>query len=235
MKIDWESFKKHKSSPIKNQFPTGTRVYKGYQGKGKTLSLIHDVMQTKIEFPDCVIFSNVKFLRDNFDYNYFDDNLGLKKALEFSNGSKGVLVVVDEAQLFFNKKDGISIDVFTAICQQRKDRRRLVFTSQIWEDLDISLRKQVKEIVCCNNILNGLIQINDVKLGETLTYDKLKGEYVAEHSHYEIYKHNDELYRSYDTYQKIITNKEYNRVMTGGDATRPPVITLNNKLMKGIK
>lgn len=213
MLIDYKSFIQKWTRPKKGLFPTGTRVYTGHQGEGKTLSLVKYVYDIKREFSSCVIFSNI--LLKGIEYHYYSDNNGLKQALEYSNGANGVLVVIDEAQLFFNKKDGISIDVFTAICQQRKDRRRLVFTCQIWEDLDISLRKQVPDIVKCKCIL-GCIQINKILDGQTLHYDKLESSYIADKKYTEIFKHYDKLYNKYDTYQKIVTNKDYNRVMTAG-------------------
>lgn len=100
-------------------------------------------------------------------------------ALAERRGAKGVLILLDEAHLYFHKSKGMPLDVLTAISQQRKDRRKLVFSSQIWEELDISLRKQVKEIVGCRTAFFGLLEINTVSDGETLTYDKMAGAYVA--------------------------------------------------------
>ena len=70
--------------------------------------------------------------------------------------------------------------------------------------------------------------------GETLAYDKLKSEYVANHDHYEIFKLNDEYYNRYNTYQKIITNEEL-VAPTGARTMSAPAdrnITLN--LKKGL-
>ena len=121
--------------------------------------------------------------------------------------------MLDEAHLYFGRKDGIPLDLLTCISQQRKDRRRLVFSSQIWEELDISLRKQVKEIVHCHCMF-GKIQINTVSDGETLHYDKQLSQFVADKKYTEIFKHNDEYYKRYDTFQKIITNQEYQALPT---------------------
>lgn len=209
MIIDWKTFTKKWEPPKKGQFPTGSRVYKGFQGSGKTLSMAKYAIDMSKKFPNCVIYSNfiIKGI-DNFNYIRTDEDL--KYALELKNGADGVLVMLDEAHLYFNKKNGISLDVLTAISQQRKDRRRIVFSSQIWEELDISLRKQVKEIVSCR-CLFGCIQINTISDGETLSWDKFSNQYVAKKISTEIFKHNLELYNSYDTYQKIITNQEYSR------------------------
>lgn len=209
MKIFWNTFPKKWKPQPKGQFPTGSRVYKGYQGSGKTLSMTKYALDLSKKFPKCEVFSNfmVNGIKNFHLINNDDD---LKFALSLRNGSDGVLVLLDEAHLYFGKKSGISLDVLTAISQQRKDRRRIVFSSQIWEELDISLRKQVKEIVSCRTIL-GFLQVNTISDGESLSYDKLQGSYVAKKLYTEIFKHNLELYNSYDTYQKILTNEEYTR------------------------
>lgn len=211
MKIDYKSFVKKWTKQKKNLFPTGTRVYKGFQGSGKTLSMVKYAFDISKVYPKALIYSNIK-INGLSNYNYLSSDKELHDALNIRNGDNGVLILLDEAHLFFNKKNGISLDVLTAISQQRKDRKRLVFSSQIWEELDISLRKQVKEIVNCRNF--GNIQINTISDGETLTYDKQQNEYVAKKIRTEIYKHYDKLINSYDTYQKIYTNKQYNRPYT---------------------
>ena len=211
MKIDFVSFTKKYVRPKKGQFPTGTRVYTGYQGSGKTLSLTKYAFDVREVFPKCVIFSNVKLY--GLKYCPITDSQSLKAAISLKNGSDGVLILLDEAHLYFGRKDGIPLDLLTCISQQRKDRRRLVFSSQIWEELDISLRKQVKEIVHCRCFF-GKFQINTVSDGETLHYDKLKSEFVADKLYTEIFKHNLEYYTRYDTLQKIVTNEDYTALPT---------------------
>ena len=225
MRIYWNTFPKKWQKPPKGQFPTGSRVYKGYQGSGKTLSMVKYAIDLSKAYPNCEVFSN--FIIKGIDnFNYINTDEDLKYALGLRNGTDGVLVLLDEAHLYFGKKSGISLDVLTAISQQRKDRRRIVFSSQIWEELDISLRKKVKEIVSCRCI-GGILQINTISDGETLSYDKLQGEYVAKKIRTEIFKHNIELYNSYDTLQKIITNEEYTRLPTA-----QPNIILHQDLAK---
>lgn len=209
MRVYWNTFPKKYTRPSSNQFPTGSRVYKGFQGSGKTLSMVKYAQDLAKKYPECLVFANLN-IKGIKNFIYIENDDILKYALTVKRGARGVLVLLDEAHLYFNKKNGISLDVLTCISQQRKDRRRLVFSSQIWEELDISLRKQVKEIVSCH-CLFGKFQCNTISDGESLTYDKMQGAYVAKKIRTEIFKHNNELYDSYDTYQKIITNDEYDR------------------------
>ena len=209
MKIYWDTFPKKYQKPPKNQFPTGSRVYKGYQGSGKTLSMVKYAFDISKQFPNCVIYSNIH-IKGLPKFIFIENDGVLQQALECRNGSAGILILLDEAHLYFNKKSGIPLDVLTCISQQRKDRKRLVFSSQIWEELDLSLRKQVKEIVSCRTFFHKF-QINTISDGESLTYDKISSQYVAKTIRTEIFKHNQELYNSYDTYQKIISNQNYSR------------------------
>ena len=229
MRIDWKSFLKHRTPDDRKAFPIGSAVFVGYQGMGKTLSMVDYAFRVKQEFPKCLVYSNIRLF--GIDYNYIMSDEDVKDALSVQNGSNGVLVLLDEAHLYFGKKTGIGLDVLTAISQQRKDRRRIVFSSQIWEELDISLRKQVKDIYKCKKIFN-LIILNRMD-GETLTYDKINSEYVAKHKEYEIYKLNDEYYKRYNTYQKIITNDEL-IAPTGARTQVAPVAQVDVKLKRGI-
>lgn len=219
MRIDWKSFTKHRTKDDKHAFPIGSMVYVAFQGQGKTLSMCDYAFRVRKDFPDCLVYSNIKLY--GIDYKFIFSDEDVKEALSVQNGSKGVLVLLDEAHLYFGKKTGIGLEVLTSISQQRKDRRRIVFSSQIWEELDISLRKQVKDIMKCRKIFGRFILINHMD-GETLRYDKLKGEYVADHVEYELYKMNDEYYNRYSTYQKIITNDEMISPTGAARATAPP-------------
>ena len=213
MKIDFTTLKEKWTRPPKHQFPTGTRAYKGHQGQGKTLSMVYDTLKIFWEWENCHLWSNVKINIDDKDkhrYHYFNDVVGLMEGLEYNNGADGVIVLIDEAHLFFNRKTGISLDVLTAISQQRKDRRKIIISSQIWEDLDISLRKQVPEIVSCKCMFKK-IQWNTIFKGHTLRWDKQTSSYIADKDHTYIFKHFDKLYARYNTYQKIVNNNDYER------------------------
>lgn len=227
MKIYFKTFTQKWNKPVGKQFPTGSRVYVGKQGSGKSLSLTFDVIQLQKEFPNCIIFSNM-MITGLKNFNLIETDADVVRALSVRNGSDGVCVVLDEAHLYFGKKSGISLDVLTAISQQRKDRRTIWFTSQIWEELDISLRKQVKTIVSCKCLLNK-IQINSVSNGESLHYDKLHSCYAADHIGTIIFKHSQELYDRYDTLQKIITNNEYNRLPTESEKYYTVELSANRK------
>lgn len=208
VRIDWATFRERAPKRI-NGFPTGTRVYKGYQGSGKTLSMVHYAKKILKAYPDCLAFSNIIFY-DEPRVNYFNTNDQLADILSLNVGEKGLILLLDEAHLFFNRKKGIPIDFLASISQQRKNRMHIVMSSQIWEELDISLRKQVKTIVSCRSMLRTII-INDVSDGESLTYDKIEGAYVANHLYTEVFHMTKRETQAYDTYQRISRNDDYSR------------------------
>lgn len=230
MKVDWKSFKEKYFKPKGKQFPVGSIVFKGYQGSGKTLSMVHYVLQLQQEFPKCLVYSNVQ-IKGLKNFHLIENDRDVAEAISAQNGQNGVIVVIDEAHLFFNKKSGIPLDVLTAISQQRKDRRRMVLSSQIWEELDISLRKQVKHIVSCHCRF-GHVQVNTISDGESLSYDKLQGCYTAKSLYTEIFKHNQKLYDCYDTLQKIVRNDEYSRLPSSNS---PISVNLSIPKVKKIK
>ena len=205
MHIDFKSFHYRAPKSISG-FPVGTRVYKGFQGSGKTLSMVHYCLKMLEKYPSCLCYSNVAI--DHARVLLFSTNDELEKILQVKNGASGVLILLDEAHLFFNKKRGISLDFLAAISQQRKNRMHIVMSSQIWEELDISLRKQVKEIVSCRSLFRTII-INEVADGETLTYDKQQGAYVAKKKYTYIFHMTRREAEMYDTLQTISRNDEY--------------------------
>lgn len=228
MRIDWKSFTEKYIKPKGSQFPVGSIVFKGFQGSGKTLSMVHYIFDLQRQFPNCIVYSNIK-INGLKNFHLVENDRDVAEAISAQNGQNGVVLLLDEAHLFFNKKTGISLDVLTAISQQRKDRRRIVMSSQIWEELDISLRKQVKHIVSCSRF--GRIQFNTISDGESLTYDKLQGCYVAKTLYTEVFKHNQKLYDSYDTLQKIVRNDQYSRQFT---SSPPQSVIISGKTLKSL-
>ncbi|MDR3298220.1 MAG: hypothetical protein LBT19_02555 [Candidatus Nomurabacteria bacterium] len=223
MKIYWQTLKEKYQPEPKGLPPIGSRVYKGFQGSGKTLSMVLYAKEYHREFPQALIFGNLPIDLDG--YTYTKD---IEKCCRVKNADKGVLILIDEAHLYFQKKGNLSIEMLGAISQQRKNRRKIIFTTQIWEELDISLRKQVKEIVNCQSFLRFFIR-NTIYNGETLTYDKLQGEYVADKTRSEFFKKTKELCSMFDTKLEIVRNTEQIKDW-GRGASPQSVPVLNIKL-----
>lgn len=183
--------------------PEGLLIFCGPQGSGKTLSLVQYVRKVCREYPDCIVCSNIGFA-DGFlpatttvvPYN------GISSLTDLSNGYAGVLYALDEMHLEFNSLEsaGIPMEVFTEISQQRKQRKHICGTSQVFMRLAKPFREQVRRVVLCRNFA-GLMQYN-VEIDGT-TADEVDGKLVADVIGRYIWVHMPDLYGGYDTYQKI--------------------------------
>ncbi len=127
---------------------------------------------------------------------------GLDCIKELENGEEGIIYFIDEIHLEFNSLESknIPIDVMVEVSQQRKQRKHIVGTSQVYMRMAKPLREQIKEVVICRNFFK-FIQYNRLVDGETsheedgkLCFDTVKRVF---------WFHSVELYRSYDTYKKM--------------------------------
>lgn len=204
MKIDWRSFR-FKYVKDKDAFPFSIRFYDAPQGGGKTLSMVHDVLELKKAFPDTQIFSNVKILCD--DVHLFSSIDELIDVFKITGKIKHSIIVIDEALSYFAENGGIDPAIMSEITQSRKCRRFVMISTQKFSRVNNRLRDFSLETVKCNNIF-GFIQYNQVRSDEKLHWDKEEMDFVGSKKYSYIFKRNKQLFNSYDTYQKININKD---------------------------
>lgn len=147
---------------------------------------------------------------------------GLDCIKDLSNGIEGVLYLIDEIHLEFNSLESknIPIEIMVEVSQQRKQRKHIVGTSQVYMRLAKPLREQIDTVVICHNWLN-CIQYNKVINGKTATEKdgKLNAEIIKKF----LWFHRPELYSSYDTYAKM---KRYRNEWKG--VARQDIYNTNN-------
>ena len=156
---------------------------------------------------------------------------GINCLKELENGEEGILYLIDEIHLEFNSLESknIPIDVMIEVSQQRKQRKHIVGTSQVYMRMAKPLREQIKEVVICRNFLK-FLQYNRLVDGETsheedgkLCFDTMKRVF---------WFHSIDLYNSYDTYKKMKRyRKEWKGVMRT-DIYDNKNIVLNNEILK---
>lgn len=78
---------------------------------------------------------------------------GIDCLKNINNGEYGVVYFIDEIHLELNSLESknIDIDVMVELSQQRKQRKHIVGTSQIYMRMAKPLREQVKDIILCKN------------------------------------------------------------------------------------
>lgn len=181
--------------------PEGLLVFCGPQGSGKTLSAVQYCRKILARYPECKFVTNVDIsgLPASTEVIEYD---GIKTLSNVQNGYKGVLYLIDEIHLEFNSLESksISIEEMTEFAQQRKQRKHIVGTSQVFMRLAKPLREQIKRVIICENYF-GLIQNNTEIDGTTAVEEggKLNAKTVG---HY-IWVHTPDLYGCYDTYAKM--------------------------------
>lgn len=134
-------------------------------------------------YPKLVIVSNVeiKGLPETTKIIYFKSIDELFRLFdEVKNGYAGVLYLVDEIQVLFNNllRRGSNIQTLEAISQQRKQRKHIVGTAQVFSRIDIVFREQMEHVIICNCFF-GFLQYNKMikeeELPENRTKSKAKG------------------------------------------------------------
>lgn len=199
-------FKFYKEHP--NYFSSdGLTIFVGPQGSGKTLSAVNYVDNMMKKFPKCILVTNL-FLNDYpFDgvrVFHFKNGNDLAK---FSNGEYGVIFLIDEIQLYFNslKSKNINPDVMVQISQQRKQRKHIVATSQVFGRMAKPLREQFSSVILCSRLLN-CIQFNKLIDRDSIEdYDNgttLKGKVLKKF----LWFHSPKDFQKYDTYYVIQQN-----------------------------
>lgn len=156
---------------------------------------------------------------------------GIDCIKDLENGEQGILYLIDEIHLEFNSLESknIPIDVMIEVSQQRKQRKHIVGTSQVYMRMAKPLREQIKNVVVCRNFLK-FIQFNKLIDGET-THEE-NGKLVYDTQKSVLWFHSRELYNSYDTYKKMKRyRKEWNGVKQQNIYDTNNII-VNNEILK---
>jgi len=157
--------------------------------------------QTNIENFEVIGFNG----RIVIEYN------GLDCLKDIENGEQGVIYLIDEIHLEFNSLESknIPIEIMVEVSQQRKQRKHIVGTSQVYMRMAKPLREQIKNVVICRNFLK-LFQWNRLIDGETSHEEN--GKLAFDTQKYIFWFHSPNLYKSYDTYKKM---KRYRKEWKG--------------------
>lgn len=210
-------------------WPSGTQVYVGKQGSGKTISAIKHLYQLKKRYPKAIIVSNILLneykrigvynqkdydairpkIDPNAHYFYFQSLDELAFLLVAVNNEKyGVIYLIDEIHTYFNALDSKNIPmfIFTEIAQQRKQRKLIIGTSQLFMRLAKPFREQCDNIITCSTYFS-ILTTQKAYDGMTLEQDydgKLRGQLKRVGWFF----HNRKIRNAFDTFQKVISGHE---------------------------
>lgn len=184
--------------------PSGIYVFVGCQGTGKSLSAVLTVKNILKEYPKAKLCTNIEIhgLPDTVEVIPFVDagQIGI-----LDNGIEGIVFLIDEIQTVWNSLESRNIPVseIAELAQNRKSRRVIIGTSQVYGRMAKPVREQLKYVIKCRTLLK-YIQINEVidPNAEGYTGDDdghAEGEVIRK----TFFFHKPEYYESYDTFVKI--------------------------------
>lgn len=190
--------------------PEGILIFCGPQGSGKTLSAVQYVKTLLQDYPNAILVTNIE-IKDLDPKIQVYEYEGIESLKMYENGYDGVIYLIDEIHLEWNSLESknISIEEMIEFSQQRKQRKHIVGTSQIYGRIAKPMREQIKNVVLCKCFF-GIIQWNNLIDGfNTIEKDgKLETESVRRY----LWFHKPSLYKSYDTYAKM---KRYKKEWSG--------------------
>jgi len=142
-------------------------------------------------------------------YIFFSSMEELSLALVgVNNDRNGVIFVVDEIHTYFNalESKNIPMYVFTEISQQRKQRKLIIGTSQLFLRMAKPLREQCSNLVVCKTLM-GTFTFQRVFDGMSLSQD-YEGKLQGDQRKIGWFWHNRKLRTAFDTYQKVVSGAE---------------------------
>ena len=138
----------------RDPFPyAGMWLFTGSQGSGKTLLMMHLVKQIVEQYPECELVSNISIYGlPTHVYN------GVEDFDKYNNGVNGTIFIIDEIHTLFNSLEskGMPLSTMQVWCQNRKNRRSILGTSQRFSRISKGIREQTTWHYDCKKGIAGL-------------------------------------------------------------------------------
>lgn len=182
---------------------SGLIAFCGMQGSGKTLSAVLYLKAIMDAYPKSICVSNIGLSANVFDLDRIIPYTGIEQLHSLENGENGVLILLDEIQIEFNSLESkqMTNPVFELVCQQRKQRKHIIGTTQVFARLAKPFREQFKYAVLCNNVLGSLFSQRIYSAQNVATEEDIKTELTPISSKFYFAK--PEQFNYYDTYQVV--------------------------------
>lgn len=166
--------------------------------------LFHYSKSVRLNFESLSDDYKNKILNDYYYINRIFPFYGGDDLKRYNNYDEGMIYFIDEIQLYFNSLESknISMDVITEISQQRKQRKHIVCTSQVFGRLAKPLREQFNAVVVCKCLFN-CFQYNRFYLQEDLKSDDDYMHFQGRCDKINFFFHRPSMYDNYDTYFKV--------------------------------
>ena len=129
--------------------PYGLTCFVGRQGGGKTISMVEYLDRMKEFYPDCIVVTNFNYIKQDMPFTSW------RQFTEVRNGLNGVIFAIDELQNEYNSNNWKDFpeDLLSVVTMQRKQRIKIIATSQVFTRVVKQLREQCYEVVECKTFL----------------------------------------------------------------------------------
>lgn len=181
----------------------GLWVFSGSQGSGKTLLMMHLLKQVLENSPNAIVVSNISIYGvPSFPYT------GIQDFEKYNNGRDGAIFVIDEIHTLFNSLESAKMPLsqMQVWCQNRKNRRLILGTSQRFTRVAKGVREQTTWNYECRKGIAGLIY--SYKVYDGAEYDD-NGKYVDEEPKRSFYIPNVSVMRMYNTLE-VVKRSDFN-------------------------
>ncbi len=178
----------------------GINLACGEQGSGKTITLIYILEKLRRKYPDLIINTNMY-------YKYATNELNsVLDIIKYNNGKKGVVNALDELPTMLSSSDSKNVPPFVLneICQQRKQKKCLFGTAQVFSRVAKPIREQVGKVYLPKTFLNCL---TFVRVTKAEYFNEEKGTF-KKYVDFFFFVQTKELRELYDTYEKVQKYKD---------------------------
>lgn len=176
--------------------PQGIHMFCGEQGCGKTIACVEMMLRYQKMYPKAKMITNFGVTTEN------DELAKWQQLLDYTNDKCGVIVGIDEIQNWFmSGKNQLPQGMLEVATQNRKNRRVICCTAQVFTRVNKGLREQVTNVYEPHTYLGCFTVVIKKKYKfdteGNVSEAKVKGWYS--------FVHTDELRNAYDTYKVIHT------------------------------
>lgn len=198
----------------------GLHVFCGEQGSGKTIALVEMMMRMQKEYPKAKCITNLGYAYENRPLTDW------RQLLTYNNGKKGVIVGIDEMQNWFaSGKNTLPAEMLEVVTQNRKNRRIIVATSQVFTRMAKGLREQCTLIYEPITILGAVTWVRIRK--PMLDSEGNVVKKVSRGSYF--FVHSQELRDAYDTYKVI------HSLASEGFKEKPVEVSTHTTIVQAVK
>lgn len=173
----------------------GLHLFCGEQGSGKTTAAVELIQRWRKRYPNMKVMTNMDLKGEDYKLGHWKD------ILDKNNDIYGTAVVIDEIQSWFSSNESRNFppEMLTEISQQRKQRKAIIGTAQVFSRVAKPIREQATYIYLPMTLLGCLTIVRKTKAewwdNEKQRFKRYCGFYF--------FVHTDEIRNAFDTYRKI--------------------------------